>query len=517
MAQDVTAAREAQRKAEFAEAKAEQLAIARGEALYRCQERLTEAQTQQVQLAEILKVTLDKLGMGLTPSPASSVHLRELSPGLLADRPIGPLFPPSILHIPGEHMRSHSPQSQPDTPLSGFTVYSNDLHDSPTAESRPSEGNSEHPTTDSGGSSTKWKDISEVARTSPTSSGQQHRALEAQQNSGARRLASANTVPRMEASQMDSLVRVGASIASSARESSVTQQVYDTLRSIEREMRPVKSQQGATRPAEAGAQRLTNAPAVVSQRRDLPGPGPSRGGPLSQASGWTSPGLNGASQHMTTVFNSSGDKAFYTPFGAAAPSSSGRTSAGPPAPTSGASDKTRLEENKRMVGSMAAPLPRKSTFKLGQITQVQGPAMSNASGDGQGTIKAIMSPEVRHAYGLHKQPAALEYSGGVPEDDRFARQRRAAERLTQKINSKLPPEYRTADPLLLLGPVSRPLSGGMASSGSGGSSCGSARKKAPKGSLRRRAEDAVHGGDGGGMAAMAGPPLGALGAGAMNL
>ena len=566
MAQEVTAVKEAQRQAEFAEAKAEQLAIARGEALYRCQERLTEAQTQQVQLAEILKVTLDKLGMGLTPSPTNSLAPRELlSPGLLADRPAGPLFPPSSLEIPNGHRTAshsnHSPISESDTPLSGFTVYSNDLHDSPQveAQSRPSHSGSERP--DSGGSSTKWKDISEVAtRASPTAlpigiaSGQ----VPQQNHTAAGMAATANqhtlrnhmvkktnteNMPPpparcMDASQMDSLVRVGASLASSFPEASITQQVYDTLRSLEsREKarpKPVAQQ------PQARTQKTFSATEVPAVRKPVHSglmAGPPKAGPLSQASGWTSPGIHGADQQMTSIFNTNGNKAFYTPFSAAAaaPSSSGgrtsgTTSAAPSNETSGRVG--QIVESKRVVsqapGSMHAPPPRKSTFRLGQIPQMPvngtNSVASSVASDGHpsgGTIKAVMPQQARQAYALPRSEqlhAALEYTG-LPEDDKFARQRRAAERLSQKINSKLPPEYRTADPLGLMGPPSRPLSARSPTrSISAGSSAGSGRKKAPKGSLRRRAEESIHAVDALGIG-RGGPnaQFGALGAGAMNL
>jgi hypothetical protein len=549
MEQELAEAKEEKRLAEFAQARAEQLAIARGEALYKCQERLTEAEQQQVQLAEVLKLTLDKLGMGLTPSPLPSQEY-ERSPGQLPDRPAGPLFASSNGHaidtstamiaasinttttelaVVGTHHQLNSSSSEPDTPLSGFTVYSNELHDSPTA-ARGLDSRARSPTYYNNNeqqqrrqyleslrpsSATKWKDISEVVhRSSPdcatplgvgaplvninnavASSG-----LDSDAEAG--RLAQL-IIRHLQASQLESLVRFGASLGSPTLASPTMQRhLVDALRKSRNEERGEyqdRMQQHVMlqAPPMPSVAPIISMPApprpLMQQQQQYQHLGGNRAGPLSQAAGWASPGLHGSSaHHIKTVFENvdggggaSGgnidnrENEFYKPFSAIA--------AGP---------KENLAEARDAIAMPAPPHPhpKKTVFKINDTAALPPPPSgkqhtSFVSTSSQGeTIKAVM-----------------QNHDGVPDDDRFARQRRAAERLAAKINSKLPPEYRTADPLGLHGTMKNAASSSNISATNVASrppssiatstSSGSGEKRAPKGSLRRRQQEAYRCGD----------------------
>jgi hypothetical protein len=567
MEQELADTKEEKRLAEFAEARAEQLAIARGEALYKCQERLTEAERQQVQLADVLKLTLDKLGMGLTPSPAPmSSQEYQRSPGQLLDRPAGPLFasahglaidtsttmlaPRNTTDVAAIHNQQHS-ASEPDTPLSGFTVYSNELHESPAADGVKPHSRADSPTYHTNNNSdrannengqqqqrqyvenprprnaTNWRDISEVVQRSSnsqspdcvtpcgpvavnsngngalavagTNNSQLHADLEAD------RLAKL-IIPHLEASQLESLVRFGASLGSPTLASPTMQRhLIDALRKSRTEERREYHDHFHQQQKE---QQLMPAPQMPVAHHDAPErfvpfamPAPAQcvqprpsmqqyGGPLSQAAGWTSPGLNGSSaHHIKTVFENApggsgvgtgGENGFYKPFSAAAAI----------APeTNNYNNNTNQEQD---GVAMPAPRPKKTTFKINTATARAGQQQQHAvaspfSQDGD-TIKAVMQQGIQ----LDER---IITNDGVPEDDRFARQRRAAERLAAKINSKLPPEYQTADPLGLRNKgqqtsrnasATNVVASRSTSSTSTRSSGGTGAKRAPKGSLRRQ-------------------------------
>ena len=63
------AAEAAHRQAEFARARAEAIATARGEALMHAQEATREAQAQQAQLEELLQLACERLGLEVVPTP----------------------------------------------------------------------------------------------------------------------------------------------------------------------------------------------------------------------------------------------------------------------------------------------------------------------------------------------------------------------------------------------------------------------------------------------------------------
>jgi hypothetical protein len=577
MEQELAEAKEEKRLAEFAQARAEQLAIARGEALYKCQERLTEAERQQVQLADVLKLTLDKLGMGLTPSPLPQSEY-ERSPGQLPDRPAGPLFASanglavdtdlaSVDHQKQQHHSSSA--SEPDTPLSGFTVYSNELHDSPGAAGRDSRARSPTYYTNIDNerqqrrqyleslrpsSATKWKDISEVAApgnnrssspdcatplgaaplTAPLNGTLATTAAGVDADAEADRLAKL-IIPHLQASQLESLVRFGASLGSPTLASPQMQRHLvaalrksrneegfneDQQQQQQRRMNYQQPDIAPPRPSIAQAPRAPEehiapampAPVVLpprplmqqQQQQHYPG-NVAGGGPLSQAAAWASPGLNGSSaHHIKTVFENAtqlqggaggggnsggnGENGCYRPFSAAATTAS-----------------ENANNNQARSDALAMPppppLPKKTTFKIvgsaapprqeqqHYSTATAAIDSSLATSDGS-TIKAVMQQN--------------QYNSSVNDDDRFARQRRVAERLAAKINSKLPPEYRTADPLGLSTDnintnntsknvvQSRAISASTSTS-SGGS--GNGGKRAPKGSLRRQQAEAYRWGD----------------------
>ncbi|KAG7673292.1 hypothetical protein Ndes2526B_g03277 [Nannochloris sp. 'desiccata'] len=577
MEQEIAEVKEDKRLAEFAQARAEQLAIARGEALYKCQERLTEAERQQVQLADVLKLTLDKLGMRLTPSPAPTASQEyERSPGQLLDRPAGPLFASAhglaidrsatmlaprntteVALYPKQQYSSSA--SEPDTPLSGFTVYSNELHDSPGAAGARPDSRAHSPTyynnnnSDNAkdneqqyqqqrqylekprpSSATKWKDISEVVQRRSNSQSPDcttplgPAAMHVNGNNSTLAVSGANSgqldadseadklakliIPHLQASQLESLVRFGASLGSPALASPTMQrhlmdairksrteeraEYHERMHQQEQKLLPAPQMPVAHHaPPRAPENAVPSLPAPAQCLQARP-PMQQHGGPLSQATGWTSPGLNGSpAHHIKTVFENApsgsgvgtgGENGFYKPFSAAA--------------TTAPDTKTNNQKNQTRDGvAMPAPRPKKTTFKI--ITaaappgQQQHAGSSSLSQDGD-TIKAVMQQQFQH-------DGSINTNDAVPEDDRFARQRRAAERLAAKINSKLPLEYRTADPLGLgnkgYHQMSRDASAtnvvasratSSTSTSSGGSGTGGTR--APKGSLRRQQAEGTY-------------------------
>ena len=113
--QELEAVKEQLRRSEFAKERAESMAKARGVALMKCQEALGDAEEQQVQLSGLLRSALEQLGVGDTrpmntpytnPSHHSSMRFRYSN-----------ITPPSGRRRPASSIK--------DTPMTGFTVYSN--------------------------------------------------------------------------------------------------------------------------------------------------------------------------------------------------------------------------------------------------------------------------------------------------------------------------------------------------------------------------------------------------------
>ena len=281
----------AHRHAEFARARAEALATARGEALMHVQQALREAEKQQMQLADALKRALLQLGVEVTPnkpllSPTGILGLDAS----LSQVPIALLqqhherqqqqqheMPAAELQARsqqeptgqvGEQRGGGSRNSNQSAParggvresqqLSGFTVYSNELlapeFQQPTGPARQasaqreSQAATETEEEEERESSVAWRDISAAASVGAAASVDEsgtlrrsvssvpagdstavgtaaagtswqgreapaaHQGTERRQQHAARlaRL----VLPHLDASQLDSLVRIGASLQS---------------------------------------------------------------------------------------------------------------------------------------------------------------------------------------------------------------------------------------------------------------------------------------------------------------
>lgn len=119
-ARDLEQAKEQLRKMEFAKERAESMAMARGAALMKCQDALSDAEEQQVQLSGLLRSALDQLGVG----EARSMNNNDGTPpnhSLMNHSSMR--FRYSNITPPSRHRRPAS--SCKDTPMTGFTVYSN--------------------------------------------------------------------------------------------------------------------------------------------------------------------------------------------------------------------------------------------------------------------------------------------------------------------------------------------------------------------------------------------------------
>lgn len=114
-AHDLQKTREQLRKLEFANERAESMAVARGAALMKCQEALSDAEDQQVQLSGLLRSALEQLGVGETRSMNTPCTNHSHHSSMR--------FRYSNITPPSRHQRPAS--SLKDTPLTGFTVYSN--------------------------------------------------------------------------------------------------------------------------------------------------------------------------------------------------------------------------------------------------------------------------------------------------------------------------------------------------------------------------------------------------------
>ena len=127
----VEQAREETRIAEFAKEKADALATARGNALMKCQDALSNAEEQQIQMGGMLRSALEQLG----------VHSPEKRMTMEQQLCRTPLYSSQKMVLPGMtvHRRTMTPMQTPNvmgslgvtpqhpSPPSGFTVYSNAL------------------------------------------------------------------------------------------------------------------------------------------------------------------------------------------------------------------------------------------------------------------------------------------------------------------------------------------------------------------------------------------------------
>ena len=128
---DIHMARSSHRSAEFARARAEALAVARGESLEAAQEAAHQAETQQIELSEMLRSALQQLGIE--------------APDVFSPSP----------NLPRTRMRHNEYEQQSSPALSGFTVHTNELSDSPPQ-------NKENINCTQVDGSVAWRDISEA-------------------------------------------------------------------------------------------------------------------------------------------------------------------------------------------------------------------------------------------------------------------------------------------------------------------------------------------------------------------
>jgi len=311
----------------------------------------------------------------------------------------------------------------------------------------------------SGDSATKWKDISVVAALSPTCTATTPPAefsVEAQ----AQKLAEM-IIPHLNSSQLESLVHIGASIGSP------TTITPGTRRKVLQKIR---------RPEDSASTECLHVADPENRYSSRP-THPQNHVEDDQQRQWQQAQPAGRNSHphrepsaeptpdVQTMFK---DTDFYNPFGRGMEKETHAGGVmGPPPP------RPPLNSMKTPpVGSIALiepqRAPRRSTFSMNPASgSIQGRSINDTHDNG--LIKAV---------GQHHDLSAAGGGRGIPENDKFARQRRAAERLVVKLNNKLPPEYKQSDLSML----------GMDLGEQRGSLVGSGRR-APKGSLRRKAEE----------------------------
>ena len=135
--------REQLRRSEFARERAESMATARGAALMKCQEALTDAEEQQVQLSGLLRSALDQLGVGTVEKGERTPVTHGMTPYSRHSQH-GVSFRYTNI-TPPSGIRSVYSQKSRRTPLTGFTVYSNpvseEIHGDPDDFETPARGN----------------------------------------------------------------------------------------------------------------------------------------------------------------------------------------------------------------------------------------------------------------------------------------------------------------------------------------------------------------------------------------
>jgi hypothetical protein len=333
-----------------------------------------------------------------------------------------------------------------DGSLSGFTVYSNGLAGSPAGA-----------TPCATPAAARWRDVAAAASGSPPggSGGSAPPATPVDPAAHAQRLASL-IIPHLDAEQLESLVRIGASMATPP---------------LARMCAAVAELEQAAEPKAATAAAAAEAPAAEA---------PDAGAAAAEA-----PAFSPQSRLVHTVLADSHSQRFFSPFAAGASTVPAAAAAAPAAaaprevrsapssPRAAVRAARPAASPPRAGGSLsargpraaaAAPPPRKSFFAPLAAAQLPG-------GAGGGLIKAV---------GRAPQPAAETVAAGKPprlavalpaarpESEADARRRRAAERLLAKAGERLPAEHRD---------------GGWLGAALGALSPGSAKKRA----LRRAA------------------------------
>lgn len=172
----MAATEEAKRLAEFDAEKAHAMARARGEVLARQHQRIVETEAHQAHLIDMLHTALAQLGMSIEEIKAlggvgeqKSVEDSARVPHVEDSAAEAAVSVQQDGHAAGGNTNNSSIDNNDgrvESPISPhmFTIYSNDLSDTPPAA--PDTMLNIH-RQDQGNSATKWKDISEAAALSP--------------------------------------------------------------------------------------------------------------------------------------------------------------------------------------------------------------------------------------------------------------------------------------------------------------------------------------------------------------
>lgn len=475
MREEVVKARNEKRQAEFGQARAEQLAIARGEALYRCQERLADAEQQQVQLADVLKGALNKMGMDMTPSPAPRRHSIEEGVSPFAEDLKGK---PEATNNDGFD-RIDIPATA--GPTQGYIhVYSNEMHngeDSPP-KTRPSTAEilhhpdfpSGHDTSDSSHSSksrssTRWKDFSEALAAKQAGGGQQNN-----ERKGIKIAEQLAVDPLPITTWLQSPLAEDDRRHQPAAASSLFKSQKASCSAAAPKFEMTHTELGGSCAASATghsshlhskshpgiAQKETSAAEVAKRKRRPTRPEGTTAVTDVRAAGWMSPGLDdkGEGGHMKSVLGVADAEQFYLPFSAGLEGNR--------------ATRTNFERRQTKEERSHTMPPPPSVYM-----KKNGEPVPKAS---DGFIKAGRVEEIAEANDRHHD----------------VRRQRAIERLSQRVNQQVPPEKRVTDPLgLTTRNERRNLSNPKSSNDSSGATTESKSTSSSQsipGSLRRNAE-----------------------------
>jgi hypothetical protein len=475
--EEVVKAKNEKRQAEFGQARAEQLAIARGEALYRCQERLADAEQQQVQLADVLKGALNKMGMAMTPSPAPRRH--SVGEG------VSPGGDPLVEDLKGKPEATNNDGfDRIDIPAAvgptqGYIhVYSNEMHtgEGSPPKTRPSTAEilhhpdfpGGHDTSDSSHSSksrssTRWKDFSEALAAKQAGGGQQNN----ERKTVAEQLAvdplpittwlqsplAEDDLPHQPAAASSLFKSHKASCSAAARKFEGT---HTELAGSCAASATGNSSHPDTKLHPGIAQKETSTAEAAKKKRRPTRPEGTTAVADVRAAGWMSPGLDdkGGGGHMKSVLGVADAEQFYLPFSAG------------------------LEGNRATTTNFE----RRQTKQERSHTMPPPPSVYMRKND---------DPVPRASDGLIKA-GRVEEIAEANDGHRDVRRQRAIERLSQRVNQQVPPEKRVMDPLGLTTRterrnVSKPKSSNDSSGATSESKSTSSSQSIP-GSLRRNAE-----------------------------
>lgn len=470
--QEATAAREEKRMAEFEAARAHAMSEARGATLLKKNAALEEARAQQVKLSEMLQVALGKLGYEFVPEPESP-PVAPTSPDTGKTDPLeersrkDQLWPEKgsendILdgEFDGENTRDsssgfgnlkpdsgwhkHSAQEQglnrrlesTPNPRKGnikdndFVIYSNELSTTPSpvaplsldGESALSSGISD--------SGTKWKDISEAVVASsvekefktPSMNTMLHTNIQASAESWAEQ-ETQRLLSQLNASQLESLVEFGNMAASGLITSpEMRQKVLEVVHH-----------------GKSGNHEHLNAAKQISSKSSDMG---RKGNSVldEKINRIDKFGVREQERHSQRY---DGDSTRVT------------SSTGGLSPTHRHRQSSKDEDALADVGPLGMGAKNKTLDVISQSStrSVEEPSakptskqncLQKSANKKDGLIKAVsLSKTTIRQKGMSENNPKRSMG---PQDDEFARQRRAAQRLMEKLNAKLPPEYRSQDP-----------------------------------------------------------------------